>query len=227
MATAGVRTRVSREIASVKTASVLLLAVVLGLLSADGWRWHLGPVDDLASAQGVWALGGWLTGLLLTRRRGLGALLGAGFPLVGLAAYYLYEWIAYDAHAATAQLAGSGPYWVVLSAVGGAVFGALGVVAGESSARRRFDAVAFAHALPAVAVLCEAGYVLARHNALGGPPFAVVTGLAVLGLLVLARGVRRTGARPMLVATLVMLVSAPLIGRAFLALAWQFGYLTL
>lgn len=203
-------------------AALAVLAIALGLLSADGWRWPVGPLADIASAQGVWALGAWLTGRLLARDGRQAAVLGALFPVVGLAAYYVYEWLAYDAQAATSQLGASGGYWLVLGAAGGAGFGVLGRLASRPG---RW--AAYAVAIPAVVLVAEAVFLVLARGRFYGSLLVVVVALVALAGLVLADGVRRFGARALLPAVLVCLVVAPVLGLAFLWLETHLGYLTI
>lgn len=222
MATTRVRPRPTGRLTPATAVGLGVLAVALGLLSGDGWRWPVGPLDDIASAQGVWALGAWLTGRLLARDVRPAGLLGGMFPVVGLAAYYVYEWLAYDAHAATAQFGASGGYWLVLGAAGGAAFGLLGRL---SDGAGRWAPYAFA--VPAVALVAEATFLVLARGGFYGSSVVVAAVLVALAGVVVADGARRLGARTLVPAVVVCLVLAPVLGLAFLWLETHVGYLTI
>ena len=152
--------------ATVRAVAFAGYAVALGVLSADGWRWHPALLGELASLQAMWALGAW----------------GSG----------------------TGGLAARAP-------TGGTV-----------------EASAVGHTLMAAVLVAEPGFVLSRLSSFADPG-SLVTALAALVVLaagLVALAVRRSGPRPVLVATGVAVLSVPLAGAAFLALEHGFGYLT-
>src|SRR5690242_5393404 len=113
---------------SLRVLALAAYAVALGVLSAIGWRMHVGLLDLLAGLQG--GLGAWLTGRIVgggaqggAQR---GALAGAAFGALAIGTYYVTEAGADSLHSATSQLTSSGRFWVPAALLGGAVFGALG-----------------------------------------------------------------------------------------------------
>jgi hypothetical protein len=210
--------------------ALVIAAVLLAAVAADGWRWHLGALGDLAGAQSLWALGAFAFALLLSGGRIVpGLITGAAFGGVAIIAYYVYEWLAYDAHAAIAQLQrGGGPFWIVAAVLGGAVCGLLGAWAARAPSSRRLDPCALGWTFMAAVPIGELATVLPRRGAFGPGALVVpgVTMLVVAAALVTV-GVRRAGWRRVGVAAVVVVVVAPILGLAFVAAELHFGYLTL
>ena len=208
--------------------ALVLTAVVLAVVCADGWRWHLGVVGDVAGSQSLWGLGsfGFALGMSAGRvRRGLAV--GAAFGGVAIGAYYLYEWLAYDLQAATSQLAASGIFWVPAALLGGGVCGVLGALAARPPGDRRLDPCALGWSAMAAVPLGEVAFVspqTARFADSLVVPFAVMVAVAVA---LLALGVRRAGWRRMSLSLAVVAVVAPVLGAAFVSVEWHLGYLTL
>jgi hypothetical protein len=210
--------------------ALVIAAALLAVVAADGWRWHLGAVGDLAGAQSLWALGAFVFAVLLSRgRMASGVITGAAFGGVAIIAYYVYEWLAYDAHAAIAQLQrGGGPFWIVAAVLGGAVCGLLGAWAARRPSRRRLDLCALGWTFMAAVPVGELAMVLPRRNSFG-PGALLVPGFAMVAVAVVlvALGVRRAGWRRIGVAAVVVLVVAPIVGLAFVAAELNFAYVTL
>ena len=206
-------------------AVLLVLAAWLGAWSGDGWR--VGPdwLAEVAGFQSVWAVGAFLTGLVVVRVRA-GAAAGAAFGAVALGAYYLDMLLVQGAHSATSQLGSSGRFWWPAAVVGGAVMGAAGALARAEGAGRRFQPAAVAWALVAVVPLVEAAYV-ARFRARFASDTALdVAILLAVGLALALTGVRRTG-RAFVPAAVLVVVLAPLAAAAFLVVEQLVGYATL
>lgn len=212
--------------------SVLLYVVLplaLGVVSADVWRLDVPVLTAVLGAQALWALLPFLV-CLRARGPGRGALLGALFGLLAMAGYFGWEWVAYSAHAALAQLEdGRGLFWFSGAAVAGAVFGLLGSLSGHPPARVPRWLPGFGWAAPSTVLLAEAAYQLR------GLPFddgrsAVASGalvLVALAVVVAAAGARRSGPRLFAVAFALALVTA---SAGFVLMLWAehtFAYVPL
>lgn len=206
----------------------MLTAVVLAVVCADGWRWHLGVLGDVAGSQSLWGLGsfGFALGMSAGRLR-RGVAVGASFGGVAIGAYYVYEWLAYDLHAATSQLAGSGIFWVPAAVLGGGVCGVLGALAARPPGDRRLDPCALGWAAMAAVPLGELAFVLPQTARFATSLVVPFTVMAVVALVLLALGLRRAGWRRMTVSVVVVAVVAPVLGAAFVGLERHLGYLTL
>ena len=204
-------------------------AVLLGVLSATGWRLHLGAVDTIAGLQAMWGLGAWLAGRLHTGRPARGGLGGGLFGLVALVAYYLTEVVVDSVHSATSQLASSGRFWVPAALVGGVALGMVGTAAGLRSRGRWLEPAALSHAVMAAALLAEAWFLHDVAGSVGGPG-RLATAAAVLVVIaaVIAVGAwRRTGARAFLAAAVLVAVVTPAATAVFRVLEHRFGYVTI
>jgi hypothetical protein len=197
---------------------LVVLALWLGVWSGDGWRWGPDWLSDVAGFQALWALGAFGTGLTLGRlfRSALG---GAAFAGLALAAYYVDMVLVQSLHSATSQLAGSGRFWWPAALVGGGLMGVLGALARRGSA--------FGWAAAAAIPLVEAAYILGWQDRFAVSADTDALLLVVGGLVVGALGVRRAGARDFALAALVVVVLAPVLGVAFLAVEHLLGYTTI
>ena len=159
-----------------------------------------------------------------------GALLGALFGLLAMAGYFGWEWVAYSAHAALAQLEnGRGLFWFSGAAVAGAVFGLLGSLSGHPPARAPRWLPGFGWAAPSTVLLAEAAYQL-RSLPLDDRRSAVASGALVLvavAVVVAAAGAQRSGPRLFAVAFALALVTA---SAGFVLMLWAehtFAYVPL
>jgi hypothetical protein len=204
-------------------------AVALGVLSATGWRLHLGAVDTIAGLQAMWGLGAWLAGRLHTGRPGRGAIAGGLFGLAALAAYYLTEVVVDSVHSATSQLAASGRFWVPAALLGGSVLGMTGTAAGLRARGRWLEPAALSHAVMAAALLAEAWFL---HDVAGevGQPGRLATAAGVLVAIAVVIAVaawRRTGPRALVAAAVLVAGVTPAATAVFLVLEHRFGYVTI
>lgn len=210
--------------------SVVLPALLLGVLAADGWRLQVGLVTALSGLQALWAVLPFTLGWRLAADRvRTGALLGLAAGFTAIAGYYVWEWLAYDLHAATAQLTKSGGvFWVVGASLGGAVFGALGAVAGGTDADRR--GLAGAATLLTAAVPAAEALLVLRLAGSGWAPDHEAVELTLLVLLAAGLGVlawTRAPGRLFVRAALLVLPVALLCLGAFWFAESHFAYLTL
>ncbi len=205
------------------------LPLALGIASADVWRLDVPLLTAVVTAQAPWVV---LPFLVCLRVRGLvrGALAGGLFGLLAMTGYFGWEWLAYDAHAALAQMEGGrGVFWFVGAAVAGAVFGALGAASGHPPARAPRWLPGFGWAAASTVLLAEAAYQLRQLPFLDGRT-AVASGalaLVALAVVVAAVGVRRSGARLFAVAFALALVAA---SAGFVLMLWAehtFAYVPL
>lgn len=204
-------------------------AAALGVLSATGWRWHLGFLVLLAGLQAMWGLGAWLTGRLAPRRPGRGALLGAAFGALAIGTYYATEAVADSIHSATSQLASSGRFWVPAALVGGAVFGAIGTWATIPDRGRWLEPAALSYAVMVGGLLAESAFVQ-RSSALFGRPARLDLATAVLVVIALVlAGVAwvRASTRALLAAGLLAALIIPTVASLFLLVEHRYGYVTL
>jgi hypothetical protein len=207
----------------------LAAAAVLGTMS--GWK-HGHPVAfTVASMQSVWALGACLTGALVGGRRSRsGALAGAMFGGVAIAAYYLHQAGAHGAHAAYRELTtAGGEFWITGALLGGALMGANGVVLTRWPTGRTLDPSAMAHAVLAGALASEAAIVLAflPRFAFWGAAREVATGLFLLAAAIGLRALGRSGLRATVAAFGLAAACAPFAAGAFLLAERTFGYSTI
>lgn len=205
--------------------------MLLAVIAADGWRWPvLSMVDSVAGAQSLWGLGAFVFAVLLSDGRwARGVPTGACFGGVAITSYYVYEWLAYDAHAATSQLTRSGGiFWVVSAVAGGAACGLLGAWAGRAPSDHRWDPCALGWTGMAAMPLGELALVLWHASSFvpGALIIPAVT-MVLLTSVLLMVGVRQAGWRRMGTAAVVVAVLAPLLGMAFIGAELRFAYLTL
>lgn len=205
------------------------LPLALGVASADVWRLDVPLLTAVLTAQAPWVV---LPFLVCLRLHGLrrGTLAGGLFGLLAMTGYFGWEWLAYNAHAALAQMEGGrGVFWFVGAALAGGVFGALGAASGHPPARAPRWLPGFGWAAASTVLLAEAAYQLWRLPFLDGRT-VVASGalaLAALAVVVAAVGVRRSGPRPFAVAFALALVAA---SAGFVLMLWAehtFAYVPL
>ena len=205
------------------------LPLALGIASADVWRLGVPLLTAVLTAQAPWVVLPFLV-CLRVRSLGRGVLAGTLFGVLAMTGYFGWEWLAYDAHAALAQMAGGrGLFWFAGAMVAGAVSGALGSLSGHPPARAPRWVPGFGWASASIVLLAEAAYQLEQlapqdeGTAVAGGALA----LAALAVVVAAVGVRRSGARLFAVAFAVALVAA---SAGFVLMLWAehtFAYVPL
>jgi hypothetical protein len=214
---------------SYRVPALAAYALALGVLSAIGWRLHVGFLDLLAGLQAVWGLGAWLTGRIVGGGARRGALAGAAFGALAIGTYYVTEGVADSLHSATSQLTSSGRFWVPAALLGGAVFGALGTWAVAPDRGRWLEPAALSHAVMVGGLLAESAFVQDARRVLGSPArLELATVVLVVIALVLA-GVAwiRSSTRALLAAGVVAAVTVPVLAGLFLLVEHRFGYVTL
>ena len=207
----------------------VVLPLVLGVVSADVWRLDLPLLTAVLSAQAPWAVLPFLV-CLRVRTPARGALLGGVFGLIAMTGYFGWEWVAYSAHAALAQLEGGrGLFWFAGAAVAGGVFGLLGSLSGHPPSRGPRWLPAFGWAAASTVLLAEAAYQLRRLPFVDGRT-VVASGalvLVALAVVVATAGARRSGLRLFAVAFALALVTA---SAGFVLMLWAehtFAYVPL
>jgi hypothetical protein len=211
--------------------ALAVLAALLGIGSADGWRIHPAVLGTLASLQAVWALGAFVSGRYLAHgRTAAGFAAGSAFGLAAIASYYLYEWLAYTALAATSQLTSSGgAFWGLAAVLGGGLMGIAGVMSGGRRHGRRLEPAAIAWTFTIAVVVSEIVFVVVRRGWFPADEpvrtAAVILAAVTVGLLVLA--VRDCGVRAVAYAGVGMAFVTPFAATAFFALEHHVGYVTL
>jgi hypothetical protein len=212
--------------------SVLLyvvLPIALGVVSADVWRLDVPLLTAVLSAQAPWAVLPFLV-CLRVRTPARGALLGAAFGLLAMAGYFGWEWVAYTAHAALAQLEdGRGVFWFAGAAAAGGVFGLLGSLSGHPPSRGPRWLPGFGWAAACTVLLAEAAYQLGRLPFIDGRAVVASAALVLVALAVAVAvtGARRSGPRPFAVAFALALVTA---SAGFMLMLWAehtFAYVPL
>lgn len=208
---------------------VAAYAVALGVLSAIGWRLHVGGLDLLAGLQAVWGLGAWVTGRVIGGGPGRGAVAGVVFGAGALGTYYLTEAVADSAHSALSQLLSSGVFWVPAALVGGGAFGALGTWATTPDRGRWLEPSALSHAVMVGGLLAESAFLQRSDGVLGHPArleLATVA-LVVIALVVAGAAWVRVSSRALLAAAAVAAVTVPVVASIFLLIEHRYGYVTL
>ena len=167
---------------------------------------------------------------LRVRTPARGALLGGVFGLIAMTGYFGWEWVAYSAHAALAQLEGGrGLFWFAGAAVAGGVFGLLGSLSGHPPSRGPRWLPGFGWAAASTVLLAEAAYQLRRLPFVDGRT-VVASGalvLVALAVVVATAGARRSGLRLFAVAFALALVTA---SAGFVLMLWAehtFAYVPL
>jgi len=208
-----------------------VLAALLGIGSADGWRIHPAVLGTLASLQAVWALGAFAAGRWIAHGRiAAGFVAGSAFGLAAIASYYVYEWLAYTALAATSQLTSSGgAFWCLAAVLGGGLMGIAGVVSGGGRLGRRLEPAAVAWTFTIAVVLSEIVFVVVQRGwfPVDEPVRAAAAILSAVTVGLLALAVRDCGGRAVAYAGLGMACITPFAATAFFALEHHVGYVTL
>jgi len=187
----------------------VVLPLVLGVASADVWRLDVPLLTAVLTAQAPWVV---LPFLVCLRVHGpvRGALAGCLFGLLAMTGYFGWEWLAYDAHAALAQMEdGRGLFWFTGAAVAGAAFGLLGSLSGHPPSRAPRWVPGFGWAAASTVLLAEAAYQL-RQLAFLDDRTVVAGGalvLVALAVVLAAVGVRRSGVRLFAVGFVLALVA--------------------
>ena len=207
----------------------VVLPLTLGVVSADVWRLDLPILTPVLSAQAPWAVLPFLV-CLRVRTPARGVLLGAVFGLLAMTGYFGWEWVAYSAHAALAQLEdGRGVFWFAGAAVAGAVFGLLGSLSGHPPSRGPRWLPGFGWAAASTSSSPRPPTSCAGCRSSDGRT-VVASGalvLVALAVVVAAAGARRSGLRLFAVAFVLALVTA---SAGFVLMLWAehtFAYVPL